>query len=485
MQTLATRARRLGRGLALGAVLAAPLGACARNPVTGERELALISEAQEIQMGQESAQQVAQSMGLVEDAELQQYVSRIGKALAAESERPGLPWSFAVVDDPVPNAFALPGGFIFVTRGMMNVMNSEAELASVLGHEIGHVTARHSVAQMSQAQLANLGLGLGSILAPEVAQQYGQIASAGLQMLFLKYGRDDERQADELGFRYALQENYDVSQMANVFATLQRLSGEQESATPAWMSTHPDPGERVETAQQRAAALQTPQANAVVDRTEYLQQVDGLTYGEDPRNGFFQNGEFIHPQLRFRMSFPQGWQTQNLPQAVVGGSPQQDALIELTLAQQADPATAARAFLSQQGIQAGQSFQQNINGVPAAGSYFQAQTEQGVIEGIVTYFTHGSNTFQVLGYTAGGRLQQYDQLLRQVVGSFRPLTDASLLNAQPNRIDVIRVDQRQSLSQLAQRTGSVVTGDELAVINGLPSASSVVEAGTMVKVVVR
>ncbi len=486
MQTFGSRVGRLVRGFALATVVAAPLGACARNPVTGQRELSLISEQQEIAMGRQAAQEVAQSMGLVQDEALQQYVQGIGRRLAGDSERPNLPWSFAVVDDPTPNAFALPGGFIFVTRGMMSLMNSEAELASVLGHEIAHVTAKHSVSQMSQAQLANLGLGLGSVLAPEIAQQYGQLASTGLQLLFLKYGRDDERQADELGFRYALQENYAVSEMANVFATLQRIGESSgQSATPAWLSTHPDPGERVETARRRAAALPAPQSNAVVERAGYLQRLDGLVYGENPRNGFFREGEFIHPDLRFRVRFPQGWRTQNLPQAVLGGSPDQDAIIQLTLAQGSDPVTAARAFLSQQGIEPGQTFQESINGVPAAGSYFRAQTQQGVIEGIAAYFTHASNTYQLLTYTPGGRLQRYDPLFRQVVGSFRPLTDPQLLNVQPSRLDVVRSDRRQTLAEFARRTSSAVPAEELALINGLSGPEATVESGQSVKTVVK
>src|SRR5690606_19899953 len=165
------------------------LGACAVNPVTGERQLAFISESQEIALGQQGAAEVWQSMALVQDQALQDYVERLGLRLAAASERPDLPWSFAVVDDPVPNAFALPGGPVFVTRGLLTLMDSEAELVSVLGHEIGHITARHSVAQMSRAQLAQLGLGLGTIFVPEV-RPYGELASSGLSLLLLKYGRD-------------------------------------------------------------------------------------------------------------------------------------------------------------------------------------------------------------------------------------------------------------------------------------------------------
>src|SRR5262245_4785046 len=206
------------------------IAGCATNPVTGKRELALVSEAQELQIGQQAAEQTRSEIGLVKDDALQAYVHAVGAKLAAGSERPQLPWSFQVVDDPTPNAFALPGGFIFVTRGLMGYMGSEAQLASVLGHEIGHVTARHSVQQMSQAQIAQLGLGVGMIFVPEL-QQFGDWLGSGLQLLFLKHGRDAERQADELGFRYALEKRYDVREMADVFETLQQLS-QQGSRSP-------------------------------------------------------------------------------------------------------------------------------------------------------------------------------------------------------------------------------------------------------------
>jgi predicted Zn-dependent protease len=193
---------RAGRWVA-AALVGGGAAACAVNPVTGRTQLSLVSEAQEVQLGRQSAAQVAQEIGLVPDSALQTYVQRVGGTLAAASERPNLPWTFRVVDDATPNAFALPGGFIFVTRGMMNMMTSEAELASVLGHEIGHVTAKHQVTMISRAQLAQLGVGLGSVLVPQL-QSLGGLANTGLQLLFLRYSRDAERQADYLGFRYAL-----------------------------------------------------------------------------------------------------------------------------------------------------------------------------------------------------------------------------------------------------------------------------------------
>jgi predicted Zn-dependent protease len=467
---------------ATGATLS--LAGCARNPVTGQSELALVSESQEIEMGRQAAAEAAQSLGLVRDDALQQYVHRIGAELAANSERPDLPWTFRVVDDPTPNAFALPGGFIFVTRGMLGLMQNEAELATVLGHEIGHVTARHSVQQISRQQIAQLGLGIGMILAPELAR-YGDLAGTGLQLLFLKYGRDAERQADELGFRYALNDNYDVREMADVFQSLQRIGeGANRSALPAWLSTHPYPEERIQAVQARLARLERPLEGLTVDAAEYSQRIDGLTYGTNPRDGFFEGSTFYHPDLRFRLTFPSGWQLQNLPQAVVGVSGQQDAAIQLTLAQGSDPAAAARQFLGQQGIQPGQAVRDVINGIPTVASYFQAQTEQGVIQGLVGFFSYGQATYQVLAYSPAGRFGAYDALFRQVIGSFAPVSDARILGVQPRRIDIVRLAQPMSLAEFNQRYPSVIAIEELALINQVQSASATLPAGTTVKRVV-
>ncbi len=435
-------------------------------------------------MGQEAAQQAAQSLGLVKDDALQQYVQRVGAKLASVSERPNLPWTFRVVDDASPNAFALPGGYIFVTRGMMNLMTNEAELASVLGHEIGHVTARHSVQQISRGQLAQLGLGVGSILAPEAAQQFGQLAGAGLQLLFLKYGRDDERQADELGFKYALETNYDVRYMADVFAALDRLGDASgQSPVPTWLSTHPDPGERVETARARVAALTRPLTNAIVDRGPFLARIDGLAYGENPRNGFFDGADFIHPDLRFRLQVPTGWKGQNLPDAVIAMSPQQDALFQLTLVQGTSASAAAQQFVRQQGVQAGQAFQQSINGIPAAGSYFQAQTEQGPVQGLAAFFSYDGNTYQLLSYAVGDRFASYEPAIRATVGSFRALTDRKLLDVQPRRMHIVTLDRAQTLTEFARSQGSSLSPAELAILNGVPSANSQLERGMAVKMV--
>jgi predicted Zn-dependent protease len=468
----------LGAGLAAG-----PLG-CARNPVTGKSELSLISESQEIQMGQQAAKEVAQTIGFYDDDKVQAYVADIGKRMAAESERPNLPWEFHVVDEGAVNAFAIPGGFIYVTRGLMGSINTEAELASVLGHEIGHVTHRHSVQQISKAQLAQLGLGIGSILSSDIAK-FGQLASAGLGLLFLKYGRDAENQADQSGLRYALQENYDVREMPKVFMTLSRISeaGGGGGRLPEWLSTHPNPESRIERTRKMLDTLQVP-SNAIVDREDYLRHVQGMSFGEDPRLGYFEGGTFYHPKMRFQLRFPEDWKKQNLPQAVVAVSPSEDAIIQLALAGQTPPQQAARQFLSQEGVQAGQASTGNINGLPAASSYFQAQTQQGTIEGLVSFISYGGQTFGLMGYTPAGKLSNYDRVFQNTIRSFSELRDGSKINVQPARVEIVRVPRQMTLEQFNSQYPSSIPIEHLAIINELEGPSSVIPAGHMIKRVV-
>jgi predicted Zn-dependent protease len=470
--------------LVVAAGLALVPSGCARNPVTGKSELALVSESQEIQMGQESAQQVGQSIGYYDDPKVQAYVSGIGMKMAKASERPNLPWEFHVVNDASVNAFALPGGFIFVTRGLMTSINDEAELATVLGHEIGHVTNRHSVQQISKAQVAQLGLGLGSILSSDVARVAG-LASQGLSVLFLKYSRDAENQADLAGFRYALDQNYDVREMSNVFQTLDRISAASGGGRlPEWLATHPNPGTRIENTQARLDTLSRPLNNATVNREGYLQHIANMPYGEDPRQGFFENGTFYHPDLRFQISFPQGWKTQNGADAVVAGSPEQDAIIQLALAGKASPEEAARQFLSQQGVQPGNTSTASINGLPAASGYFTAQTEQGTIQGLVSFVAYNGVTYGILGYTPQGKLSTYDAAFRQTIGSFSQLKNQAALSVKPARVELIKLPREMTLEQFNQQYPSSIPVEELAIINELESPQTAVPQGRVVKRVV-
>ena len=463
-------------------LLAAFAAGCATNPVTGRSELALVSEAQEIQMGQEYAEQVKAQIGLYNDPALQAYVAQLGRRLAAESERPQIPWQFHVVDDAAINAFALPGGPVFITRGILTHMNSEAELVSVLGHEIGHITARHSVQQMSQQQLAGLGLGIGSILSPTVARAAG-VASTGLSVLFLKYGRDAERQADELGFKYMVRENYDPRDMADMFRTLQRTGGSSEGRLPSWLSSHPFPEDREAAVQRRIDSIGGARAGMVSNDAAFLQHTNGMVFGENPREGFFRNGLFMHPDLRFQIAFPEGWATQNTKQAVAAQSPGQDAIIQLSLGQGSSPSQAAQQFFGQQGIQSSNVSNSSVNGNPAVSGYFAANTEQGQVQGIASFVQYGSNTYQLLGYTPAAKMRSYDATFRQAIGSFRQLTDPSALNAQPAKVELVRVPRAMTVAEFNRQFPSTVPVEQVAVINGVDPGGSL-EAGRMAKRVV-
>lgn len=455
--------------------------ACATNPVTGQRQLSLISEGDEIAMGREASKEVEQTIGLVDDAELQAYVRRIGTAMASTSERPNLPWTFGVVDDPTPNAFALPGGFVYVTRGMATLMTSEAELASVLGHEIGHVTAKHSVTQVSQQQLAQLGLGVGALLLPRI-RPYEALFGTGLGLLFLQHSREAERQADDLGFKYALGRGYAMAEMAKVFRSLERLPGEG-GALPNFLSTHPAPGERAKTIDAKVAALSGSARGATVREAEYLREVDGLVYGDDPRQGFFREGEFVHPDLQFRFAFPRDWKGQNMKHAVVGVSGRQDAALQLTLAS-GSPDAAARQFASQQGISAGNLNRDTINGLQAVLTRFEANTESGPIVGIGGWVSHGGRTYQLVTYAPANAFNSQERTLQNIITSFGPLRDSAALSAQPKRLDIVTISERQTLTDFNRRLPSAVNLDELAVINELPGPSAVLAQGTLAKRVV-
>ena len=467
--------RRLG--VISGLALAVSLGGCAVNPVTGKNELSLVSESQEIQMGQEGAQSVVATIGLYPDSGLQAYVSRLGQQMARASERPQLPWSFAVVDDPAVNAFALPGGSIFVTRGILTHFNSEAELVSVLGHEIGHVTAKHSVNQISKAQLAQLGLGVGMILTPNLEVLH-QVAGSGLQVLFLKFSRDDEAQADELGFVYMVNAGYDPQEATEMFEMLSRLSS--GGRLPEWQSTHPNPENRAAKSSQRVAAMTIDPATLTVGRDVYLRHIDGMVFGANPRQGYFEGDWFYHPDLKFRMAFPSGWDRQNLSQAVIGVNQAGTAILQLRLVQADSPRAAGDAFMAEQGLTQNGSASAAINGLPADTRYFSVSTQQGVLSGVVSHLSYDGNVYQLLGYGTASAFTSERTAITDAMFSFRPETDQTVLNVQPARIHLVRVPQRMTVTEFNRRYPSSISLDQLALINGVESDDSFAN-GTLVK----
>ena len=466
------------------ALLLAALAACAVNPVTGHRELSLVSESQEIQLGLQGKADVQRSIGVYQDSALGAYISAIGTRIAKSTERPDLPWTFQVADEPVVNAFALPGGPVFIARGILPYFNSEAELVSVMGHEIGHVTARHSARQMTRAQLAGLGLGVASALDPGVAR-YAGLAQQGLGLLFLKYSRDDESQADALGFRYGLQDGWDMRDGTKMFNTLARVSGPPGQRLPEWQSSHPEPEGR---AQANEARVRAAEARGVkfdtmrVDRNGYLRRIDGIVYGDDPRQGYFTGTTFYHPALRLMFAFPDGWQTQNSAGSVDGMSAAKDVVVSFSAAGSQSPQATGQAFASQAGLRAGAGQGVSINGMVAYTLPFAAQTDQGAVAGRAVWVAMDGTTYQFLGYGAAADAGRNDPVILGVARSFARLTDLAKLAVQPKRVHIVTLRSAQTIVEAGRANGGTLPDAELASVNGV-GVGDVLPAGTLVKIV--
>lgn len=460
------------------------LAACAVNPATGERQFSLVSESQEIAMGQQGKTDVEHSIGVYRDPALERYLSDLGTRIARTTERPDLPWSFQIADEPVVNAFALPGGPVFIARGILPYFNSEAELVSVLGHEMGHVTARHSAQQITRSQLAGLGLGVASALDSRVAKFAG-VAGAGLGLLMLKYGRDAESQADALGFRYGLSGGWDMRDGTKMFNTLSRVGGDPSQRLPEWQSSHPAPEGRAQHNDERVA---TAQATGIrfdtlrVDRNGYLRRLDGLVFGEDPRQGYFEGTQFYHPTLRLEFAFPGGWKTQNGTDAVAGISAAKDAIVVFSGAGTESPQGVGQKFAAQQGLTAGQGQSLVINGLAAWTVRFDAQTEQGVLSGRGTWVSFDGTTYQFLGYGPQAKGATNDPIFLQVARSFARLTDAAKINVVPKRVHLVQLRTSQTIVEVGRANGNTIPDEELAAINGVRT-NQVIAAGTLVKIV--
>ncbi|MGH9335736.1 MAG: M48 family metalloprotease, partial [Vicinamibacteria bacterium] len=458
MRSFRTVMRNERKGLAPAAsalVSILILGACARNPVTGERELMLVSEAQEIQMGQQAAQQIPQELGLLEDGEITRRVQDLGLQMARASERPHLPWEFHVVDSPVVNAFAIPGGFIYLTRGILAHMNTEAEMVGVLGHEIGHVTARHSAQQISQSQLAGLGLGLSMVFVPEV-RPFGDILQSGLGLMFLKFGRDDETEADRLGVRYAVNIGYDPRPMAEFFQVLDRLGGESGEVIPNWLSTHPDPADREQKILELAREAAPDAANLKVNEEAFKRRLDGVVFGDDPREGFMDGNVFKHPELRFRIAFPSGWQVQNTRQSVFAGS--NDGGFQMTASRvegNVSPSAHASRLFQRAGLQAGAGRSLSLEGFQAFVVPFRQANQSGVLDGEAAFIRDGRTMYELFAYTSPDRYRRMRNIFLEIFGSFSRLTDPRDLNVQAQRIVISRVPRAMSARRALVEAGVV------------------------------
>ena len=463
---------------------------CAKNPVTGRNELMLMSKEQEIAMGQQSDPEIVAFFGLYEDQRLQGFIDQKGKEMAAISHRPDLPFEFKIVDSPVVNAFAVPGGFVYFTRGIMAHFNNEAEFAGVLGHEIGHITARHSAKQYSNAMLGQLGLVAGTLISPEFAQ-FADIASTGLQLLFLKFGRDAESQSDKLGVEYSTKIGYDAAEMADFFSTLDRIGSQRGGEeVPTFLSTHPDPADRERKVANLAETWKRKVNNPDLEigRESYLRMIDGLVYGEDPKQGFVENNVFYHPELRFQFSIPSSWAVQNTPQQVQMVPQDGRAVMMLRLAQGNSLENAAQTALQNYQLTVVDSKQETVNGLPAIvliadQNPQQQQQQQQTLRTLMYFIQYGGNIYNLIGAASQTNFSAYMQLFQSTMATFRELRDQSKINKKAERIRVRAVPQNGTLSQaLSSLRADQKRMEEVAILNGM-SLNDQVQRGMLIKVI--
>lgn len=458
---------------------------CAKNPVTGNRQLVLMSESQEIEMGKAADPQIIAQYGLYPDKNLQDFITTKGKAMAAISHRPNLDYQFRVVDSDILNAFAVPGGYVYFTRGIMAHFNNEAEFAGVLGHEIGHIAARHSVEQQRNQLLGQLGLIAGIIVAPDLAQ-FAETASQGLGLLFLKFGRDAERESDRLGVEYSSKIGYDAEEMAGFFQTLQRQSEKSGSAElPTFLSTHPNPGDRNRTVSALAKEwkqklnLKSPQVN----RDSYLKRIEGLVYGEDPRQGYVENSVFYHPELKFQFPIPQGWSYINSPQSFQMAPKDGKAVMILSLAKGNNLQEAASGILQQYSLQAVQTQQVSVNGMNAIAMVADQKQEQQVLRTLSYVIQYNNLIYHLIGVSASADFNAYTNYFAGTMQNFRTLTDAAKLNKQPERIRIKTVNQNATLGQALKSLGVPEKRfEEMGILNGM-KLNEKISAGTSIKII--
>jgi predicted Zn-dependent protease len=464
------------------------VAACATNPATGRREFNLMSESQEIAIGQESDPQIKAEMGVYNDPELEAYIADIGMRIAKTSERPQLPWRFTVVDQPAINAFAVPGGFIYFTRGILPFLDNEAEMAGVMGHEVGHVTARHSAQQYTRSLGGQLGLvALGAFV--PAARPFGELSAQALGVLFLKYGRDDELQSDRLGATYIARLGWDPAGVPGMLTTLGRLDEAQgeRRGVPNWLSTHPDPLSRVGEAQPIVQSLKAGRSDFATNRDAYLRRIDGLIYGDNPDQGIVRGSAFLHAPLRFRIDFPRDWEVNNSPQQVVAKAPEADVFMILELVQKPQGRTPREVGLAQMqgaGFRSVSGEGTTINGLEAFVGLYQGATESmGTVGVRAAHIAYGTNVYMVAGLTSASIFPQADNTFLTAIRTFRSLSATEAESIHPNRIDLYVVREGDTWVGIAERSGGVIKPATLAVMNNAPPTSQPT-VGARIKIVV-
>jgi predicted Zn-dependent protease len=467
--------------LAAAAATLALLGGCATNPVTGKSDIALMSEDSEIKLGKQLHVEITQKMGVYDDYGLQQYVQQIGEKLAKASQRPDLDWTFTVLDTDDVNAFATPGGFVYISRGILPYLATEAQLAAVLGHEVGHVAARHSVQQQSQSTIAGVLSTAAAVFTGQPA--LGDLTSMAGSAIIHGYGREAELQADSLGAEYLARTGYKPEAMIEVVSVLKdqeqferdraRAEGREPQIYHGVFSTHPDNDTRFREAVISAGKVDGKAAGGVENRDAYLKAINGLAFGSSRRQGMVRDNRFYHADYQLTIAFPSGWIVKNDPQQLLAVAPDKNSMMVMTA--QAPPAGVAspREFvtraLGDRRLDAGQELQ--INGLHA---YTM------IVRGDASPYGNGANVrYVVISYNnlmwilrgasrADDPVPSADALFMSSARTFRQLKSNEFRLAEPYRLRIIPAPAGMTIEQVAARSPLADHPlEQLRLINGL------------------
>ena len=479
----------------LAVCVAALAGGCAVNPVSGRTEMAVLSAAEERKLGDEEAEKVEAGMGLVSDPALGAYIQAVGDRVAKQSPRQDVTYTFKIVNQPEPNAFALPNGNIYVSRGLLALINSEDELAGVLAHEVVHVAARHTVRSANVAVATSplriatgiAGLAAG-IIAPRVGEGIMDLGDVATEAFMAPYGRSQEREADDVGVDLAARAGYNPTGLPRALQALERDEALHRDGPPrqSFFDTHPATPERVRETLDRAAALRQ-QTAAPIAKThrDFLGRLDGLIIGEDPADGTFVDSRFFHPTLGFTLRFPAKWQTRNTPRAAVAHTQDKEAALLLSVAGKGDdPVRVARDAEKEAGVRLlERATVLEINGLRAVRSAVAVQDSRSPMTLDLTWIAHAGIVYRILGISPTPRIGVYRPLFDQTVSSFRAMTAADTAQIREIRLRVATVRDGERPAEIARRTRSAWSADEIAVANGL-AAGAPLAAGQLIKVAV-
>ncbi len=473
-------------------VIIAVIYACAINPVTGKKQISFMSEAREIAMGKESDPAIVAQFGLYENEEIQQFIESRGQEMAAISHRSGLDYEFKVLDSPVVNAFAVPGGYVYFTRGILAHFNNEAQFAGVLGHEIGHVTARHSAQQYTKQMLTQVAF-MGGMIASEKFRSMAGEAMQGMELLFMKFSRSDESESDYLGVQYSCEVGYDAHHMADFFNTLSRLSTNDDGERiPEFMSTHPDPGRRYQEVNRMTDAWQAENGNnnTKVNRDSYLEMIDGLVYGEDPRQGYVENNIFYQPELKFEYPIPKDWEYVNSPIQVQMAPKNGEAMMILTLSSEKTLSAATQGLTEQYGLTIDRQQEMTVHGLPAYGlvATLPQEDQSGEAADLkvqAVLIEYNELIYVFLGLTTPDKFSKYEPHFDNTMLNFRELTDQNKMTVYPEVLKITPVNQTTTVEQfLINNNVPKSRHNELSILNG-KELSEIVNSGDKLKLIVK